>query len=95
MCTVLSSIKWGCSENGTNHEAISKGWYDTRGSTKKELNKVLMQYRIMLHTITGVSPSSLFMGHNIRTRLDFLHLNVASGFQNKQLIQKDSVDIYC
>ena len=62
---------------------------------KKSLIKFLMQYRIMLHTITGVSPSSLFMGHNIRTRLDFLHLNVASGFQNKQLIQKDSVDIYC
>ena len=59
---------------------------------EQSLMKFLIQYRVTPHAITGASPSSLFLGRNIRTRLDLLHSTVASRVQNKQLIQKDAVD---
>ena len=34
------------------------------------LNKILMHYRIIPHSTTGVSPSELLMGHRIRTTFD-------------------------
>ena len=54
--------------------------------------KFLLQYRITPHAITGVSPSSLFFGREIRTRLDLLHPDVTSRVQARQLSQKDAVD---
>ena len=54
--------------------------------------KFLLQYRITPHAITGVSPSYLFLGREIRTRLDLLHPDVTSRVQARQLSQKDAVD---
>ena len=56
--------------------------------------KFLLQYRITPHAITGVSPSSLFLGHDKRTRLDLLHPDVKSRVQGRQLSQKDAVDCH-
>ena len=61
-------------------------------SIEQSLMKFLLQYRITPHAITGVSPSYLFLGREIRTRLDLLHPDVTSRVQARQLSQKDAVD---
>ena len=61
-------------------------------SIEQSLTKFLLQYCITPHAITGVSPSSLLLGRDIRTRLDLLHPDVTLRVQAKQLSQKDTVD---
>ena len=51
-----------------------------------------MQYLSTPYAMTGVSPSSLFLGHNLRTRLDFLKPDVASHVQQCQDLQKTHHD---
>ena len=58
------------------------------------LMKFLLQYRITPHAVTGASPSSLFLGRTIRTRLDLLHPNIGSRVQAKQLHRKATVDTH-
>ena len=59
---------------------------------EQSLMKFLMQYRITPHANTGVSPSSLFLGHEMRTRLELLHPDISVRVQAKQCAQKDTVD---
>ncbi|XP_024891943.1 uncharacterized protein K02A2.6-like [Temnothorax curvispinosus] len=44
----------------------------TRNSLQTNLNEFLRQYRKAPHTTTGESPSKLFLGRNLRTRLDLV-----------------------
>ncbi|XP_055608550.1 uncharacterized protein K02A2.6-like isoform X2 [Uranotaenia lowii] len=44
----------------------------TNSTLQANLNKFLMQYRKAPHTETGESPAKLFLGRNIRTRLDLV-----------------------
>jgi len=59
---------------------------------EQSLMKFLLHYRITPHAVTGASPCSLFLGRNIRTRLDLLHPDIESRVQGKQLSQKAFVD---
>ena len=52
----------------------------------------LFSYRSTPHTTTGVSPSSLFLHRQIRTRLDLLRPDRESHVLNKQSQQKDQHD---
>ncbi|XP_018396143.1 PREDICTED: uncharacterized protein K02A2.6-like [Cyphomyrmex costatus] len=52
----------------------------TPGSLQSNLNQFLQQYRKAPHVTTGQSPAQLFLGRNIRTRIDLvrpdnLHMN--------------------
>lgn len=44
----------------------------TQGSLQQNLNEFLRQYRKAPHATTGQAPSKLFLGRNIRTRLDLV-----------------------
>ena len=61
-------------------------------SIEQSLMKFLLQYCITPHAITGVSPSYLFLGHEIRTWLNLLHPDVTLRVQARQLSQKDAAD---
>ena len=52
------------------------------------LSVFLLQYHSTPHSTTGVSPSSLFLGREVRTRLDLLHPDLASRVCKKQSEQK-------
>ena len=53
-----------------------------------ELDNFLMTYRSTAHSTTGVSPSSLFLRRELRTRFDILRPDTAG----KQLQQKAHQD---
>ena len=56
------------------------------------LSSVLLSYRVTPHSTTGVSPSSLFMGRELRTRLDLLVPDTGARVRDKQGAQKDYHD---
>ena len=56
------------------------------GSSNKLAN-FLLAYRTAPHTTTGESPSMLFMGRNIRTRLDVLKPDIRKRVEERQLNQ--------
>lgn len=56
-------------------------------SMQKDLNKYLHQYRNAPHGTTGQSPAILFMGRNLRSRLDLIRPdNINSKITEKQYI---------
>ena len=55
-----------------------------QGSITARVTRFLLHYRSTPHSTTGVSPSELFMGRKIRTRLDLLKPNLNSRVQSKQ-----------
>ena len=56
------------------------------------LSSFLLTYRTTPHATTGVSPSSLFIGRELRTRLDLLAPNIGARVRDKQTAQKDHHD---
>ena len=56
-------------------------------SISSKLANVLLAYRTAPHTTTGQSPSMLFMGRNLRTKLDVLKPDVRKRVEDKQLNQ--------
>ena len=57
-------------------------------SLERALASFLLRYRCTPHATTGVSPSSLFLGRSIRTRLDLLKPNVGARVMSQQDKQK-------
>ena len=57
-------------------------------SLERALASFLLRYRCTPHATTGVSPSCLFLGRNIRTRLDLLKPNVGARVMSQQDKQK-------
>lgn len=55
----------------TTKDAL-KAMGTTASTLQSNLNNFLQQYRLAPHATTGESPSKLFVGRNIRTRLDLL-----------------------
>ena len=55
---------------------------------KQRLCNFLMTYRSSTHSTTGVSPSSLFLKREIRTRFYLLRPNRESHVRDKQVQQK-------
>ena len=60
---------------------------ETRGSLQTRVSQFLLRHRITPHTVTGVSPSELLMGHRIRSRLDLLLPNLPAKVLKKQTDQ--------
>lgn len=56
------------------------------------LANFLITYRSTPHATTQVSPCTLFLGRNIRTRLDLVHPDIAKRVCEKQSQQKESHD---
>ena len=56
-------------------------------SISSKLANFLLAYRTAPHTTTGQSPSMLFMGRNLRTKLDVLKPDVRKRVEDKQLNQ--------
>ncbi|XP_028414982.1 uncharacterized protein K02A2.6-like [Dendronephthya gigantea] len=57
------------------------------GSTQTKLSKFLMKYRNTPHSTTGETPASLFMGRNLRTRLDLIKPDIRKHVIDKQVSQ--------
>ena len=76
------------SSNGLAERAVQtfkQGLRRTSGSFLQErLSKFLFTYRLTPQSTTGVTPSSLLMGHRIRSRLDALFPSVTSRVEKQQ-----------
>jgi len=57
---------------------------------KSRIAKVLFTYHNTPHCTTGNSPAKLFLGRQLRTRLDLLKPNTATQIESRQLNQKIS-----
>lgn len=72
---------------GTVKDSLHK-MQTTKATLQQDLNKFLKQYRRAPHSTTGQSPAQLFLGRNIRTRLDLvrpenIHTRMAEKQQSK------------
>ena len=57
-------------------------------STSHKLATFLFTYRNMLHMVTGETPASMFLKRSPRTRLSFLHQNIAESGEKQQKNQQ-------
>ena len=74
-------------------QAIKAG--ERRGTpVQQSLAEFLLTYRVTPHATTNASPSQLFMGRQIRTRLDLLHPNGRATVRDRQAKQKQHHDIH-
>jgi len=58
----------------------------------QRLQNFLLMYRVTPHATTGVSPGKLFLGRDLRTRLDLLGPQLNTQVCNKQAAQKEPHD---
>ena len=63
-------------------------------SVDQALQAVLLRLRTMPHSTTGVAPSMLMFGRNIRTRLDLLRPEVCARVREKQAQQRSQHDMH-
>ena len=75
----------------TFKEAIRAGVHD-RMSLQRNLENFLLVYRTTPHASTGVPPCMLFLGRNLKTRLDLLGPNMKTTVLAKQANQKKAHD---
>lgn len=64
-------------------------------SLSYRLSNYLLSDRSTPHATTGVSPCTLFLRRNVRTRFDLLRPNVDKHVTDKQCLQKDHLDRHC
>ena len=62
------------------------------GTLNDKLSRLLFTYRITPHSTTGISPSELLMGRNLKSRFDLLKPNIAVRVEQRQQQQKHSHD---
>ncbi|XP_041829036.1 uncharacterized protein K02A2.6-like [Melanotaenia boesemani] len=60
---------------------------------QQKIDKFLLAYRNTAHATTGCSPAMLFMGRNLRSRLDLLKPDIRKHVQDKQASTKESTKI--
>ncbi|XP_046373937.2 uncharacterized protein K02A2.6-like [Haliotis rufescens] len=66
-------------------QIIKDGLKKTTGDTvATQLHRLLFSYRITPQSTTGVSPSMLFLGRRLRSRLDLMFPNLASKVKKNQ-----------
>lgn len=65
-----------------------KASQNDRRSLDRRLSSYLLSYHSSSHTTTGVSPATLFLNRNLRTKFDLLKPSVESRVLEKQAAQK-------
>ncbi len=71
----------------TFKESMKAGHYD-RLSVQHRLQNFLLTYRSTPHSTTGETPSLLFLGRHLRTRLDLIRPSVEEKVMDRQATQK-------
>ena len=64
------------------------------GDIQSKVTRYLAKYRTTLQSTTGVSPAQLLMKRQVRTRLDFINLNLSSRVLDAQSNQKTHHDYH-
>ena len=94
----IMSAPYHPASNGLAERAvqiIKKGLRkETEGSWLSRIARVLFAYRITPQSTTGVSPSELLLGRQLRSRLDLVKPNTAARVESKQQQQKESHDVH-
>ena len=70
-------------------QVFKKALHTSSEPLQLTINRFLFNYRLTLHTTTGVSPAELMFGRRLRSRLDLLWLTdlVSSRIAEKQVQQ--------
>lgn len=64
-------------------------------SLERALQAFLLRYRTTPHTTTGISPSTLMLGRELRTRLDLLRPELRARVEDKQATQSKYHNQHC
>ena len=65
---------------------------DTDGTLTERLARILLNYRIIPHSTTGVTPSELMFGRLIKSKVDLVKPDLNTRVENKQFQQKSRHD---
>ena len=79
--------------NQTFKQALKASLNDGR-SLPNRLSSFLLTYRSTANSTTGVSPSTLLMNRNLRTRLDLIKPDLVRKVASKQASQKAKHDVH-
>ena len=71
-----------------------KGLKETEGSWQSRIARVLFAYRITPLSTTGVSPSELLLGRQLRSRLDLIRPNTTARVEFKQQMKESHDDVH-
>ena len=74
--------------------SLKAGRNDNR-SVDQRLSNFLLSYRSTKNTTTGRTPSELFLGRELRTRMTLIRPDVTGNVLNKQADQKSGHDVKC
>ena len=94
----IRSAPYHPANNGQVERAVQtlkaklKAMENESGSLLQKLSRFLLWYRSTPHTTTGETPSELFIGRKLRTKLTLLKPNVAERMMSKQGDQKIKAD---
>jgi len=92
----LTSAPYHAATNGQAERFVQtfksalKSAKNEHGSVQTKLSKFLLKYRTALNSTTGESPAKLFMGRQLRTRLDLIVPDLKQDVINKQTDQVQS-----
>ena len=95
----LKSAPFKPSKNGLAERFIGIFKFSMRAMTmstndiNSKVNTFLIRYRNTPHAITGESPSKLFLGRNLRTRLDLLKPDTKQAVSNLQIKLEISLNV--
>ena len=65
---------------------------DADGTLSERLGRILLNYRVIPHGTTGVSPSELMFGRIIKSKVDLVKPDLTTRVENNQYKQKDFHD---
>ena len=96
--TIIKSSPYHPATNGLAERAVQVFKHGMKkmkeGTVHDKIARLLFNYRITPHTMTGISPAMLLMNRTLRTRLDTIRPSVASHVEQKQFQQKAHHDIH-
>lgn len=85
----IRSAAYHPSSNGEAERAVRtfkqamKSMTNEEGNLNQKLSSFLLSYRTTPHTLTKTTPSELFLGRSLRTRLDVMRPNLSGHIQRK------------